>query len=153
MRLFIRYVIAAIMCILLIFKGFVIIHLNRNVPEEKSVLNNLFLFIVSSVRSVKTKLSMYIKNNATSNLVDFLSQRNTTKALFACENKDGSFCSRSTQRGRSDDLSNKSLLLFNLYRPTDLSDLFISVKTTSLFHASRLPIILQTWYLIAAKQV
>lgn len=38
-------------------------------------------------------------------------------------------------------------------QPTELSDIFISVKTSGKFHASRLQLVLQTWYLLAKDQV
>ena len=38
-------------------------------------------------------------------------------------------------------------------RPTALADIFISVKTSGKFHASRLQLILQTWYRLARDQV
>ena len=38
-------------------------------------------------------------------------------------------------------------------RETQLSDVFISVKTSGKFHASRLQPILKTWYLLAREQV
>ncbi|KAL8594131.1 hypothetical protein ACOMHN_047871 [Nucella lapillus] len=38
-------------------------------------------------------------------------------------------------------------------RPTELADIFISVKTSGQFHASRLKVVLQTWYLLAKEQI
>ena len=38
-------------------------------------------------------------------------------------------------------------------QPTEISDIFISVKTSGKFHASRLQLVLQTWYLLAKDQV
>ncbi|XP_076458740.1 fringe glycosyltransferase-like [Babylonia areolata] len=37
-------------------------------------------------------------------------------------------------------------------RPTELADIFISVKTSGQFHTSRLQLVLQTWYLLAKDQ-
>ncbi|KAK7112549.1 fringe glycosyltransferase-like [Littorina saxatilis] len=37
-------------------------------------------------------------------------------------------------------------------RPTELGDIFISVKTSGKFHATRLQLVLQTWYLLAREQ-
>lgn len=37
-------------------------------------------------------------------------------------------------------------------RPTDLSDIFISVKTSGKFHISRLMLVVQTWFILAREQ-
>lgn len=37
--------------------------------------------------------------------------------------------------------------------PTDLADVFISVKTTRHYHRSRLPAIINTWFQFAKEQV
>jgi hypothetical protein len=39
------------------------------------------------------------------------------------------------------------------HQSTSLQDVFISVKTSGKFHASRLQLLLQTWYLLAREQV
>jgi len=39
----------------------------------------------------------------------------------------------------------------NSLRQTELNDLFISVKTSGIYHKSRIHLILQTWYLLAKK--
>lgn len=36
---------------------------------------------------------------------------------------------------------------------TELSDIFISVKTTKSYHATRLPLIIKTWFQLAKDQV
>lgn len=38
-------------------------------------------------------------------------------------------------------------------QPTELADIFVSVKTSGKFHASRLQLVLHTWYLLAKEQV
>jgi len=37
--------------------------------------------------------------------------------------------------------------------PTQLDDVFISVKTTASYHKARLAVILKTWFQLAANQV
>nr|XP_054768858.1 beta-1,3-N-acetylglucosaminyltransferase radical fringe-like [Lytechinus pictus] len=39
------------------------------------------------------------------------------------------------------------------YRPTDISDLFIGVKTTGAYHSSRVQLILDTWHSFAPEQI
>lgn len=51
-----------------------------------------------------------------------------------------------------DRLFNQKQVPFN-HRNITLDDIFISVKTTRIFHKSRLDIILDTWYQLAKNQV
>lgn len=58
------------------------------------------------------------------------------------------------QHEQSTTLSNDALSVGNRSKgkETDLDDIFISVKTTSSFHQSRLDVILRTWFVLAREQ-
>ena len=50
-------------------------------------------------------------------------------------------------------LSKQDILAKHNALPTELSDVFISVKTTKSFHKERLDLLLETWWILAKDQV
>jgi fringe protein len=68
------------------------------------------------------------------------------------ERRNGKFASKTNS---SDTNYNNVVLATGTSRPvgTQLSDVFISVKTTRNYHKWRLPVILKTWFQLAKDQV
>ncbi|XP_005093003.1 beta-1,3-N-acetylglucosaminyltransferase manic fringe [Aplysia californica] len=70
--------------------------------------------------------------------------------------KNGSLQVSVNRQAKPGAVSNKSgarARLPNQLRETELSDVFVSVKTTLKYHKSRIQLILKTWYLLAREQI
>lgn len=87
----------------------------------------------------------WLQNRATTQQTFHLIEKVKTLAPFFEISTDGSDKKLTSKLATSQQLSHA--------RRTELSDVFISVKTTGRFHGTRLQLVLQTWFLLAKEQV